>query len=220
MRKPRIKLLLVDDHAIVRAGFHLLISRDTDFEVVGEAPTAAQALAKAELLEPDVLVMDINLPDMSGIEATRIAITRRPSLRVVMYSAHDDPIFVVRSREAGATGYVTKASGPTELVSAIRAVAAGGHYLSSDLTRRMAPMDSPNRDIGVDSLTPSQRALVKLLAEGRSVKEIAGLLGLSAKTVANRQTVLKKKLGANTSIKLLEAARALGLAPQDSNPRP
>ena len=208
-----IRLLLVDDHAIVREGFHPVLTRDPAFIVVGEAANATEALAQIELLTPDVVIMDINLPDMSGIEATRLAVARRPELRVVMFSVHADPIFALRSRDAGARGYVTKTSGSMELIQAIHVVATGGVYLSSDIAQKMHATDDPRSASGLTSLTPSQKDLVKLLAEGRSVKEIAHLLGLSAKTVANRQTVLRKKLGAHTSIKLLEAARALGLAP-------
>ncbi|RYG86500.1 response regulator transcription factor [bacterium] len=209
----QIRVLLVDDHAIVREGFHPVLTRDPAFVVAGEAENATQALAQIEALQPDVVIMDITLPDMSGIEATRIAVSRRPELGVVMFSMHEDPIFALRARDAGARGYVTKASGPTELMQAIHMVAAGGVYLSRDIARRVHAVHSPDSTTGVGSLTPSQKDLVKLLAEGRSVKEIAHLLGLSAKTVANRQTILRKKLGAHTSIKLLEAARALGLAP-------
>lgn len=207
----RVRLLLVDDHAVVREGFHRLLMHEATFEVVAEAASGQQALALLVQARPDVLVMDVSLRDMSGIEATRQALALDPRVRVIMFSMHEDGIFASRSLNAGASGYVTKASGATELVRAIREVAAGRTYLSHDIAQKLALGNAHSATGQPLELSARELDLVKLLAEGRSVKEIAHMLGVSVKTIANQQTMLRQKLGASTPIKLLEAARSLGL---------
>jgi DNA-binding NarL/FixJ family response regulator len=177
--------------------------------VVGEAADAEAALARYAALEPGIVVMDITLPGESGIEALRRLLAHAPQARVLMFSMHEDVIFARRALEAGAFGYVTKASAPDVLVAAIRAIAAGRKYLSAEMAQSLA-FDSMSAD-HAEVLSARELAVLRQLARGRTVREIASLLELSPKTVANHQSALKQKLKVETAIQLLRKAAELGL---------
>jgi len=203
-----ITVLLVDDHAVVREGYRRLLERDATIEVVGEAADAVQAYERTVALEPQVVVMDIALPGVSGIEAMRRILARRPQQSVLMFSMYDDAIFPSRAFEAGACGYVSKASAPEVLVDAISAVAKGQRYLSPDVRKAV----SLQAKSGVDTLTAREFEVLRLLARGETVKHIGEKLGLSEKTVANHQSAIREKLGARNGVRLAKVAAELGLA--------
>jgi two-component system invasion response regulator UvrY len=206
-----IKVLLVDDHAVVREGYRRLLERDADIQVVGEAANAMQACESALVVDPDVVVMDIALPGVSGIEALRRIVSRRRQPQVLMFSMYDDAIFPSRALEAGARGYVTKASAPEVLVQAVRAVARGECYLSPDVAQVMRSCPATEAQSAVDVLTPREFEILRLLARGETVKHIGEELGLSEKTVANHQSVIREKLGARNGVQLARIAAQMGV---------
>jgi DNA-binding NarL/FixJ family response regulator len=212
--KAPITVLLVDDHAVVREGYRRLLERHGDIAVIGEAADAAQAHSAFCELDPQIVVMDITLPGTSGIEALRRMLMHRPEARVLMFSMHEDAIFARRALQAGAFGYVTKASAPSVLVEAIHVVAAGKKYLSAEIAQKLALRDFAVDDTAADGLSAREFEVLRLLAQGRSIGEIAQSLGLNRKTVANHQSAIKQKLGAETAIQLLRAANKLGLEPR------
>jgi len=202
-------VLLVDDHAVVREGYRRLLERHEDIAVIGEAADAGAALALFTRLKPTIVVMDITLPGASGIEALRLMREQSSEARVLIFSMHEDVIFARRALEAGAFGYVTKASAPEVLVEAVRTIAAGRKYLSPEMAQSLA-LDSVPLDRG-ESLSARELEVLRLLARGRSIREIAEALDLSPKTVANHQSMLKQKLKVETAIQLLRKAGELGL---------
>jgi two-component system invasion response regulator UvrY len=207
-----VTVLLVDDHAVVREGYRRLLERDAKIQVVGEASNSMQAYERALSLDPEVVVMDIALPGVSGIEAMRRILARRPQQCVLMFSMYDDAIFPSRALEAGARGYVSKASAPEVLVDAISAVARGERYLSPDVRQVIADHASSQSQSVVNTLTAREFEVLRLLARGDTVKRIGAKLGLSEKTVANHQSAIREKLGAKNGVQLARVAAALGLA--------
>jgi two-component system, NarL family, invasion response regulator UvrY len=212
MMPSLVTVLLVDDHAVVREGYRRLLERDAKIQVVGEAANSMQAYERALSLDPEVIVMDIALPGVSGIEAMRRILARRPQQCVLMFSMHDDAIFPARALEAGARGYVSKASAPEVLVDAISVVARGERYLSPDVQRVMAQQASSEAKSLVDTLTAREFEVLRLLARGDTVKRIGEKLGLSEKTVANHQSAIREKLGARNGVQLARVAAELGLS--------
>lgn len=207
----RVRVLLVDDHAVVREGYRRLLERQPELEVVGEAANAAQACERALALCPDVVVMDIALPGSSGIEAMRRMLTDRPQLRVLMFSMHDDAIFSTRALQAGALGYLSKASAPEALLTAIQAVARGERYVSSDVAANMVQSASSSGHSGLETLTAREFEVLRLLVQGETLKEIGERLGVSEKTVANHQSAIREKLGAKNGMQLARLGARLGL---------
>jgi two-component system, NarL family, invasion response regulator UvrY len=205
----QLTVLLVDDHAVVREGYRRLLERHGDIVVVGEAVDAATAHSLFCGLDPQIVVMDVTLPGTSGIEAMRRMLSYKPEARVLIFSMHEDSIFARRALQAGAFGYVTKASAPSVLVEAIHSVAAGKKYLSPEIAQRLALHDFTTDR--ADDLSAREFEVLRLLAQGLSVKEIAESMGLNPKTVANHQSTIKQKLGADTAVQLFKKANQLGL---------
>jgi DNA-binding NarL/FixJ family response regulator len=206
-----ISVILVDDHAVVREGYRRLLERVGDVHVVGEAASAAEALKVAVQCRPDVVVMDISLPDVSGIEGMRRLLARDAEIRVLIFSIHNEPIFPRRAFAAGARGYVTKASAPDVLVDAVRAVAAGERFLSPDIAQSMALQGMVGEGSELASLSPREFEIARLLALGHALSEIAGKLSLSVKTVANHQSHIRQKLGAQSATQFIRIATNSGL---------
>jgi len=206
-------VLLVDDHAVVREGYRRLLERTNDITVIGEAGTGEDAYRLVAELDPAVTVMDLSLPGMGGIEAVRRIVTRDPRARVLVFSMHEDAVFSSRALKAGAKGYVTKSSAPELLVDAVRAVAQGRMFLSPDIAQELAVLSLPGRDNPLGALSAREFEVFRLLVEGKTVAEIARILSLSQKTVANYQSTLRQKLEVNNTTQAVRLAMAHGLFP-------
>jgi DNA-binding NarL/FixJ family response regulator len=211
--KDRVSVLLVDDHAVVREGYRRLLERHREIAVIGEAGDAATAYSLFTSLEPRIVVMDITLPGTSGLEAMRRILLYDADARVLIFSMHEDAIFVKRALQVGAFGYVTKASAPNVLVEAVLSIARGKKYLSPEVAQRVALGEGVAYSHG---LTQREFEVLRLIIQGRTVEQIAEALGLNSKTIANHQSAVRQKLGAETSIDLLRKASELGLAPPSS----
>ncbi len=211
-----LPVLLVDDHAVVREGYRRLLERSPDINVVGEAGNGADAYQLLCQHKPAVVVMDISLPDVSGIETARRMLAREPELRVLMFSMHEEAIFAARALQAGARGYITKASAPEILIDAVRAVARGEIFLSRDIAQTLALRNLLDGDAALKSLSTREFEILRMLVTGETLAAIAGKLGLSYKTVANHQSTIRQKLGAQTAVDLLRIAQRCGLVPADS----
>lgn len=207
----RVTVLLVDDHAVVREGYRRLLEIGGGITVVGEASSAAEAYQMFCALTPDVVVMDIALPGVSGIEALRRILAHEPKARVLMFSMYEDTIFVRRALEAGAAGYLTKAAAPRVLVEAVASVSCGRRFLSPDVAQMLALQPTSAERVTPDVLSAREFEVLKLLADGCTLNEIAQQLGLNPKTVSNHQSAIRQKLGAETATQVLRAAMRLGL---------
>jgi DNA-binding NarL/FixJ family response regulator len=194
-----VRILLADDHTVMRAGLRLLLERHEDFEVVGEAADGRQAVDIATELKPAVVVMDIAMPQLNGVEAARQIMNRDPETAIVMLSMHSDESYVLRSLKAGARAYLLKDSAEADLVSAIQAIIEGKSFFSpgvrallkEDYIHRLAKFGA---DDTYELLTAREREVLQLVAEGRSNKEVAALLNLSLYTVETHRTHILQKL--------------------------
>ncbi|HEY5490169.1 MAG TPA: response regulator transcription factor [Gemmatimonadaceae bacterium] len=202
-----IRLVLVDDHVIVREGLRHVLSDPADFAIVGEGGTAAEAIALAGTLRPDVMVLDISMPGGSGLHAVPEILERAPLTRLLMLSVHDDVEYILESVRSGAHGYCRKDSAPSELRAAIRTVFAGDTFFSPQVAQQVAqalrdgraatdkePTPPPKPDV----LSPREREVLRWIADGRANKEIGALLGISTRTVEAHRDSLMKKLGIRT----------------------
>ena len=207
---PRITVLLVDDHAVVREGYRRLLERDASLSVVGEASSMSDALQLDGELRPDVVVLDIALPGVSGIEILRRVLGRRPEARVLMFSMYQDGIYATHAMNAGAYGYLSKASAPDLLVGAVRAVAGGKRYISPDVQQAMTTQAATAEHL-VHALSARELEVLRLLVQGYGIDDIAVRLGLSPKTAANHQSSIKQKLGAGSALQLILIAQQFGL---------
>ena len=205
------RILLADDHAVVRQGFKMLLDAQPDMEIVGEACNGREAAEKAEELRPDVVVMDVAMPELNGIEATRRLAASVPRTRVIALSMHKDSVYVREILRAGARGYLLKDSGAEDLVSAIRAVARGESYLSPAVSN--AVLDDYRKHVTnpVDLLTSREREVLQMLAEGKTNKEIAAVLNLSVYTVDAHRGRIMEKLNLHSINELVRFAVRNGL---------
>lgn len=209
--KNCVTVLLVDDHAVVREGYRRLLERHGDVVVIGEAADAATAHALFCAINPQIVVMDITLPGINGIEVMRRMLAYKPDTRVLIFSMHEDVIFARRALQAGAFGYVTKASAPNVLVEAVHSIARGKKYLSATVAQALAFRDAAMDTASNDNLTAREFEVLRLLVQGQSIRDIARSMELNPKTIANHQSAIKQKLGANTAIQLLRKADILGV---------
>ncbi|GAB4461499.1 MAG: response regulator transcription factor [Anaerolineales bacterium] len=211
-----ILLLLVDDHEVVRSGLRMLLENEADMEIVGEANTGGQALELVQALEPNVVIMDITLPDVSGIEVTRRIKEEHPETAVVALTIHEDQQYFFEMLQAGAAGYVPKRAAPDDLIAAIRAAHRGEMYLYPSLAKLLVgDFLSHSGEEGaketINGLTPRESEVLALLAEGRNNDEIAALLGISVHTVARHRENLMGKLGLHSRSELVKYAIRKGL---------
>ncbi len=209
-RKTRI--LLADDHAVVRQGFRLILRTQADLEVVGEAANGREAVELAATLKPDIVVMDVSMPELNGIEATRRIEEVSPRTRVVALSMHKDSVYVREILRAGARAYVLKEGAEDELLAAIRAVARGEGYLAPAVSD--AVLSAYRKHVGnpVDLLTSREREVLQLIAEGRTNKEVANRLKLSVYTVEAHRGKIMEKLNLHSTGELVRFAIKNGLA--------
>jgi two-component system response regulator NreC len=209
---PRpIRVLIAEDHQVVREGVLALLRAEDDIEVIGEAADGAEAVRLAEARGPDVVVMDVGLPVLNGVDATARLRQSRPDIGVVILSMHDDAPTADRALRAGARGYVLKGSGIASLCEAIRTVARGevhlGPGISDYVLQGYLSAESPEKD----PLSSREREVLQLIAEGRTGREVAKRLGLSPKTVDNHRARIKEKLGIHTTAGLVRYAMRAGL---------
>ncbi len=210
----RIRILLADDHAIVREGVRLLLDAQPDMEVVGEAADGEQALALARELKPDLVLMDIGMPAMNGLEATRALKAAQPQTSILVLTMHEGEDYFFRILAAGASGYLLKGAGSAELLSAIRAVHQGGVYLYPTMAKKLMSDYLKNQEGGAaanDPLTPRERQVLKLIAAGKSTREIAEELVLSSNTVQTHRLHIMEKLNLHKRSELIKYAIRRGL---------
>jgi two-component system, NarL family, response regulator NreC len=212
----KIRLLLVDDHQVVRSGLRMLLASENDVEIVGEAGTAREALEAVRQLKPTVVLMDIGLPDLSGIDATREIKRTNPEVAVVALTIHEDEEYFFKMLEVGAGGYVPKRAAPEELLTAIRAAAVGEVYLYPSMAKLLVKdylsQDRSNDAAStLDGLTDREQEVLRYLAEGASNEEIASSLVISIKTVARHRENIMQKLGLHSRAELVRYAIRKGI---------
>jgi DNA-binding NarL/FixJ family response regulator len=208
------RVLLADDHWLVRAGFKSMLANFGDFEVVGEASSGHEALDLVAKCQPQLVLMDISMPRLNGVEATRRIISEYPAVRVLMLSMHVDEQHVLKALRAGAVGYVFKGSPPSELHLAIEAVARGDIFLSPAISRHVLDnflRQTATETNSLEQLTSRQREILQLIAEGNTSKGIARLLGSSVKTIESHRANLMDKLGIHNIPGLVRYAIRYGL---------
>jgi DNA-binding NarL/FixJ family response regulator len=207
-----IRVLIADDHGIVRSGLRMLIDRQSDMEVVAEAGDGVEALERTQADRPDVAVLDVSMPRMTGLQAAREIRSHSPSTRVLLLSMHDDERYFLEGLEAGATGYVLKRAADTDLIGAVRMVAGGRTFLSTDAQRALREewLESGSAEPD-DPLTPRELEVVKLIAEAYTNRQIAETLKLSEKTVESHRANVLSKLGMRDRVELVRYAIRRGL---------
>ena len=206
-----IRVFLVDDHALVRAGMRMILAGETDIEVVGEADNGEDALPQVRRLKPDVVLCDLHLPGVSGLEVTERIVRGNYGTRVIVVSVLEDGPMPKRLLEVGASGYVGKGGDAKELLRAVRAVARGRRYLASSIAQNLALSGLDGEACPFDALSPRELEVAMLLTQGLRQEDIARRLSLSAKTINTHKTRLFEKLGIQDSIALARLAGQYGL---------
>lgn len=209
----KISVLLVDDHAVVRTGFKTYLSLSKNIGDIYESDRCESACKLYELHQPDVVVIDLSMPGIGGFETIRRLINRDPDCKVLVFSIHDELIYVARAIKAGAKGYLVKNSDPELLTAAVTSIAAGGTFVMPDLAQKLA-MGTANEALQeekIKQLTPREFDVFCLLAQGKSTKEVASHLCVSYKTVCNNGTAIKDKLGIKTLSELALLANRHGI---------
>src|SRR3989337_847347 len=205
---PKIKILVVDDQAIVREGVRMIVAKESDLEVVGEAGDGQQALELTERVRPDVVIMDISMPGMGGIEATQTVRRRHPEVQVLALTMHEDESYVFQLLRAGAAGYVLKRAAAQDLVQAVRASAKGEAFLYPSVARKAAEdylrrVESGEERQRYDGLTTREKEILTLIAQGLSNQQIAEKLFISIKTVQTHRAHILEKLGLHDRTELV-----------------
>ena len=212
----KIRLLLVDDHAVVRTGLRMMLEGEKDFEIVGEAENATEALNQISSLEPEVVLMDIGLPDMSGIDATRRIKQLAPETAIIALTIHEDEEYFFKMLDAGASGYVPKRAAPEELITDIRVTAKGEVYIFPSLAKLLVSdylkqSQQPRKQATLVGLTPREYEVLTLLADGASNIEIADKFSISPKTVARHRENIMGKLNLHSRAELVKYAIRKGI---------
>ncbi len=206
-----IRILLADDHALVRQGFRMILEAQPDMEIVGQAGNGREAVELAEKLHPDVVVMDVAMPELNGTEATRRLAASTPRTRVLALSMHKDSVYVREILRAGARGYLLKDSGDTDLVAAVRAIAKGEGYISPAVSDAVLTDYRKHVTDPLDLLTGREREVLQSIAEGKTNKEIATSLNLSVYTVEAHRGRIMEKLNLHSTGELVRFALRNGL---------
>jgi len=212
------RVLVVEDHKIMRDGIRALLDRNSEFTVVGDVETGQEAVQLCSELRPDIVLMDIGLPGLNGVDTTTELLRQHPAVKVVMLSMYDDEDSVVSSIRAGARGYVVKRASSGDLLDALRVVARGGSYLSPHVSEqllariRRGQAVAPGRHPSLAQLTPREYQVLGLIVEGKASKEIAVMLNLGVETVRSYRKTMMKKLHVNNVAGLIHVAMAAGLA--------
>lgn len=206
----KIRILLVDDHAVVRQGFRLILSQEPDIEVVGESGDGQDAVRLAQQLKPTLVIMDIAMPRLNGVEATRRIMEACPDARILILSMHKDAVYVRETLRAGAKGYLLKDSIDQDLLRAVRSVAGGDGFLSPEVSGTVL-QDYQQVADPFDRLTAREREVLQMLAEGQVAKEIATALDISVYTVDAHRGRIMKKLGLRSSTEIVRFAMRKGL---------
>ena len=226
MRRKRVNhkksILIIDDHPLFREGLKAIIERDSKFEVVGEAGRGREGLRMVKKLKPDLVLVDISLPDQSGIELTREIRSLLSDTRVMIISMHSKIDYIAEAFQAGATGYVVKESASERLMHGLEYVSKGQYFLDSSVSHEVVKklMESPAREAKITNaaygtLTPREQEVMRLLAEGLSAKQVAEKLFISPKTVENHRANIMNKLGIHSTVELIRYAAKLGLIDVD-----
>jgi DNA-binding NarL/FixJ family response regulator len=219
------QILLVDDHKIMRDGIKAILERSGEFQVVGEADNGADAVQVSRQKHPDIVVMDIGMPGLNGIEATTELLRHCPNTRVIILSMYDDEHTVISAIRSGARAFVLKKASDNDLLDALRTVAKGGSYLSPQVSDRLlsriqkGDLDSKPLPSVLESLSPRELQVMRLVAEGKTSKEIAAVLELGLQTVRSYRKTMMKKLGVSNVAGLTQMALAAGLT-RFSSPEP
>ncbi len=215
-------ILIIDDHPLFREGLKVIIERDSHFEVVGEAGNGRQGLQLTKKLKPDMIIVDISLPDLSGLQLTREIRTLFSKTRILIVSMHSKIDYIAEAFQAGANGYVVKESASEKLVQGLESIARGDYFLDSSVSHAVVEnlMKSPLKeakitDADYNTLTPREQEVMRLLAEGLSSKEVAEKLFISPKTVENHRANIMNKLDLHNTIELIRYAAKLGLIDVD-----
>jgi DNA-binding NarL/FixJ family response regulator len=212
----KIRILIADDHALVREGIRALLSLSDDLEVVGDASDGQEAIEATRRLDPDVVLMDINMPGLGGLEATLAIRRENQRAKILVLTQYDDREYVARFLKSGAAGYILKRAAGAELVSAVRAVHRGGMVVDPALTRGLfdaaaKPGDGVDGDTRYASLTDREKQVLKLVAEGNSNKEVAQVLGISVKTAMSHRERVMDKLDIHNRTELVKFALRQGV---------
>jgi len=210
----KIRIVIADDHALLREGMRAILSRESDLEVVGEAADGREAIARCRALKPDVILMDIAMPGLGGLEASLEIRKECPDTRVLVLTQYEDREYVSRFLKAGAAGYVLKKTAGAELASAIRSVHRGGLVLDPQVAREALREPEPaagGEGDPYESLTDREKQVLKLVAEGKSNKEVAELLGISVKTAMSHREHVMEKLGVHNRTGLIRFALKKGV---------
>ncbi len=214
----KIRILVVDDHAMMRDGIRALLGLHDDIEIVGEAAEGKEAIEKAQELSPDVVVMDIAMPGMDGLEATRRLTKKNPGIKIIALTQHDNREYILSSIKAGAEGYVSKKAVGSELASAIHAVQRGDSFLSQYAAKALVEhfQQQAGETEPRDLLTAREKEILKLIVEGRTSREIGATLFISLKTVLVHRTRIMEKLNIHNRTELIKYAVRKGLVTMDS----
>ena len=204
-------IVLVDDHAVVRAGVRRLLEQEPLFEVIGEAGSGEKAYQIFGELKPDVMVMDLSMPGMGGLEGIRRILMRYEKAKILVLSMHEDLSFANQALKLGAKGYLTKNTLADDLVKSIETVTQGDVFLSDEIAKKMAMQSISGNQDPVHELSAREFEIFRLLAEGLDIDAIASTLNISSKTVSNYQTMIKQKLDINTPIELIRYAIKVGV---------
>ncbi len=206
-----MRVLIADDHGIVRSGLRLLLERQGDIEVIGEAADGAEARELAVRERPDLAILDVRMPKLTGLQATREIKQQAPDVAVLILSMHDDERYLFEALRAGAAGYVLKTQADTDLLDAVRAVERGEPFLTPEAQRAVIKEMLEHGPDGADQLTPREEEIVKLVAEANTTRQIAEILHLSEKTVENHRANAMRKLGMRDRVELVRYAIRKGL---------